>query len=82
VYKRGRDLYRIGATTQRDEVDCEPAYIPKSFDAPHPHELDTDYVRELYPFACQRTASGSPREKLRPGLDPGGLGAKLVMTKL
>lgn len=63
------DLYRIYATTERDGVDFNLAYIPKEFDAPHPEEFDTEYMRQLYAFAYDRAARGYPWAKLPPGLD-------------
>ncbi len=63
------DLYRIYATTQRDKVDFNLAYIPKEFDAPHPEEFDTEYMRQLFAFAYDRAARGYPWAKLPPGLD-------------
>jgi predicted acylesterase/phospholipase RssA len=65
------DLYRIYATTQRDRVDFNLAYIPKEFDAPHPEEFDTEYMRQLFAFAYDRAARGYPWAKLPPGLDAG-----------
>ena len=67
------DLYRIYSTTQRDKVDFNLAYIPKEFDAPHPHEFDTEYMRKLYDFAYRRSAGGYPWAKLPPGLAAGDL---------
>ena len=65
------DLYRIYATTQRDNVDFNLAYIPKEFDAPHPHEFDTEFMRRLYDFAYLRAIAGYPWVKLPPGLAVG-----------
>lgn len=43
------DLYKIYAEAQRDGIDFNLAYIPKSFNAaPHREEFDTDYMRKLY----------------------------------
>jgi hypothetical protein len=41
------DLYRIYAIAQRDRVDFNLAYIPNTFNAPHPQEFDTAYMRAL-----------------------------------
>jgi len=70
------DLYRIYATTQRDNVDFNLAYVPKTFDAPHPHEFDTEYMRKLYDFAYTRAVKGYVWDKLPPGLAAGDLAAK------
>ncbi len=67
------DLYRIYATTQRDGVDFNLAFIPKSFDAPHPEEFDTEYMRQLYDFAYRAAAKGYPWQKAPPGLAVGDL---------
>ena len=69
------DLYRIYATTQRDNVDFNLAYIPKEFDAPHPHEFETEYMRKLFDFAYRRAVGGYPWEKLPPGLAAGDTAA-------
>ena len=62
------DLYRIYSTTQRDGVDFNLAYIPKTFDAPHPHEFDTAYMRKLYELAYGLAVTGYPWQKAPPGL--------------
>ena len=69
------DLYRIYATTQRDKVDFNLAYIGKEFDAPHPHEFDTEYMRKLYDYAYAKAVKGYPWQKFPPGLAAGELGA-------
>jgi predicted acylesterase/phospholipase RssA len=69
------DLYRIYATTQRDKVDFNLAYIGKEFDAPHPHEFDTEYMRKLYDHAYAKAVKGYPWQKLPPGLAAGELAA-------
>jgi predicted acylesterase/phospholipase RssA len=70
------DLYRIYTTTQRDKVDFNLAYIPKTFDAPHPHEFDTEYMRKLYDFAYTQAAKGYVWDKVPPGLAAGDLAVK------
>ena len=70
------DLYRIYATTQRDKVDFNLAYIPKEFDAPHPQEFDTEYMRKLYAFAYGLAVNGYPWQKTPPGLTLTGPGGK------
>jgi predicted acylesterase/phospholipase RssA len=69
------DLYRIYATTQRDKVDFNLAYIGKEFDAPHPHEFDTEYMRKLYDYAYAKAVKGYPWQKFPPGLAAGELAA-------
>ena len=62
------DLYRIYAETQRDGFDFNLAYIPKSFNAPHKEEFDTDYMRKLYQTGYELAVRGYPWEKIPPGL--------------
>lgn len=69
------DLYRIYSTTQRDNVDFNLAYIPKTFNEPHPHEFDTEYMRKLYDLAYAMAVKGYPWQKAPPGLAPGELAA-------
>ena len=70
------DLYRIYTTTQRDGVDFNLAYIPKSFSAPHPEEFDTEYMRKLFAFAYDRAAKGYVWDKTPPGLGPEDAGTQ------
>lgn len=60
------DLYEIYAETQRDGVDYNLAYIPDTFDAPHPHEFDTDYMRALFQTGYELAAKGYPWKKQPP----------------
>jgi patatin-like phospholipase/acyl hydrolase len=62
------DLYKIYAETQRDGIDFNLAYIPKSFYAPHKEDFDTDYMRKLFQTGYDLAAKGYPWEKLPPGL--------------
>ena len=62
------DLYRIYAIAQRDRVDFNLAYIPASFDAPHPQEFDTDYMRALYKVGYDLATQGKPWVKRPPGM--------------
>ena len=64
---RHGDLYTICATTQRDGVDFNLAFIPPTFDAPHPEDFDTDYMRALYKEAYDEAAHGYRWHKLPPG---------------
>ena len=61
------DLYRIYLTTQRDGVDFNLAYVPASFDAPHPEEFDPDFMRALYQTGYEMAVKGFPWEKKPPG---------------
>jgi hypothetical protein len=61
------DLYRIYLTTQRDGVDFNLAYVPASFNAPHPEEFDPDFMRALYQTGYDLAVKGYPWKKLPPG---------------
>jgi predicted acylesterase/phospholipase RssA len=62
------DLYRIYAIAQRDRVDFNLAFIPNSFNAPHPQEFDTDYMRALFKAGYDLAAQGQPWVKRPPGM--------------
>jgi hypothetical protein len=62
------DLYRIYATAQRDGIDYNLAYIPKTFYAPHKEDFDTDYIRKLFQTGYDLAAKGYRWEKTPPGL--------------
>ncbi|MGZ5055455.1 MAG: patatin-like phospholipase family protein [Methylobacter sp.] len=62
------DLYKIYAETQRDGIDFNLAYIPRSFDFPHKEDFDTDYMRKLFQTGYDLTVRGYPWEKTPPGL--------------
>ena len=61
------DLFRIYATTERDGVDFNLAYIPTSFDVPLPEPFDQHYMRELFKLGYELARSGYPWEKSPPG---------------
>ncbi len=61
------DLYRIYATTQRDNVDFNLAFIPSSFNAPHKEEFDNEYMRKLYDTGYSMVLKGFPWQKAPPG---------------
>jgi hypothetical protein len=61
------DLYTIYATTQRDGVDFNLAFIPASFSAPHREEFDPEYMRALFQTGFDMAAKGNPWHKLPPG---------------
>jgi predicted acylesterase/phospholipase RssA len=62
------DLYRIYATTQRDGVDFNLAYIPSSFNVPLPQPFDQHYMNELYKVGYDLAKSGYPWAKAPPGI--------------
>ncbi|WP_380872744.1 lipoprotein [Sphingomonas sp. DBB INV C78] len=64
------DLYRIYTTTQRDKIDYNLAYIPRSFDVPLPEPFDQHYMQELYATGRKMSVGGFPWEKYPPGYTP------------
>jgi len=60
------DLYRIYATTQRDGVDFNLAYIPPTFDVPLPAPFDQHYMNELYKVGYDLARNGYPWYKTPP----------------
>ena len=61
------DLYRIYATAERDGVDFNLAFIPSTFNEPHPEEFDNPYMRKLYAVGYEQASKGFPWLKLPPG---------------
>lgn len=62
------DLYKIYATAQRDGIDYNLAYIPKSFYAPHKEDFDTDYMTKLFSAGYDLAAKGYSWQKEPPGM--------------
>ena len=63
------DLYRIYATAQRDGLDFNLTYIPKTFDTPHREEFDTAYMRSLFDVGLQAGKDGRDWQKYPPGFE-------------
>lgn len=61
------DLYRIYATTQKDGVDFNLAYIGPDFTYPHKEEFDTEYMRKLFDYGYRLGVKGYPWKKTPPG---------------
>jgi hypothetical protein len=61
------DLYRIYHLADRDQVDFNLAYIPRTFDLPHTQQFDTTYMRVLYAQGHDLAVRGYPWEKFPPG---------------
>ena len=61
------DLYRIYATSERDEVDFNLGFIPANFNEPHPEEFDNTYMRALYQVGYDTMLNGFPWLKVPPG---------------
>ena len=65
------DLYRIFAITQRDKVDFNLVYIPRSFQVPHTTDFDTAYMKALFDLGSQMAQEGRAWEKHPPVLVSG-----------
>jgi hypothetical protein len=63
------DLYRIFATTQKDGIDFNLAYIPPTFNVPHKEEFDTNYMQQLYSTGRQMALAGYQWQKTPPGFE-------------
>jgi hypothetical protein len=63
------DLYRIYATTQRDGLDFNLAYIGADFSAPRAGDFDTAFMQALFDYGYKLAKAGYPWRKLPPALD-------------
>jgi hypothetical protein len=63
------DLYRIFATTQRDGIDFNLAYIPRTFTHPHPEDFDKAYMQDLFATGRSMGQAGYPWQKFPPGYE-------------
>ena len=71
------DLYRIFATTQKDGMDFNLAFIPPTFNVPHKEEFDTNYMQQLYETGRRMAQAGYQWQKYPPGyMAPIGTAAK------
>ena len=61
------DLFRIHSVALRDGVDFNLAFIPPTFNAPHPDDFDTGYMTTLFQLGYDMAAKGYPWEKAPPG---------------
>ena len=66
-YQGVGDLYRIYATTQRDGVDYNLAYIGSDFRVKHRDDFDPEYMRPLYEYGERLARNGYPWQKTPPG---------------
>ena len=62
------DLLRIWATTQRDGVDFNLAYIGREFDAPRAGDFDPNFMNALFTYGYEKALRGYPWEKSPPML--------------
>jgi len=65
------DLYRIFAIAQRDNVDFNLAYIPRSFQVQHAVDFDTNYMKALFDVGYQLAVEKREWEKKPPVLISG-----------
>ncbi len=72
------DLYRIFATSQRDNMEFNLAYIPLNFRMQRREQFDTDYMRQLYATGQQLAQSGYQWRKSPPGFDRPSRGGLIV----
>ncbi|MFQ5938191.1 MAG: patatin-like phospholipase family protein [Acidiferrobacterales bacterium] len=61
------DLYRIYATTQRDGVDFNLAYVPPTFDVLLTEPFDRHYMEELFKLGYELARNGYSWTKTPPG---------------
>ncbi|WP_205625082.1 patatin-like phospholipase family protein [Geminicoccus roseus] len=61
------DLYRIYLEAERDGIDFNLAYIPKSFTMPLNEPFETDYMKALFTVGRDLAADGYPWAKVPPG---------------
>jgi len=64
------DLYRLYATSTRDGVEFNLAYIPASFREPHDKQFDQAYMRKLYQTGYDMALAGYAWGKAPPGFGP------------
>ncbi len=62
------DLYRIYIAAQRDGIDYNLAYIPRTFTTPFIEPFDTKYMNELFDVGYRLGSAGYSWAKLPPGL--------------
>ncbi len=63
------DIYRIYTVAERYDMQFNLAYIPASFDEPHPEDFDTGFMKVLYEFARSQAEAGYPWHELPPGFE-------------
>jgi len=61
------DLYRIYLAAQRDGLDFNLAYIPRSFTKPLKEPFETEYMRELFQLGYDMAVDGYPWANAPPG---------------
>ncbi|MHC1743911.1 MAG: patatin-like phospholipase family protein [Syntrophobacteraceae bacterium] len=70
IQSQGRgDLVTLYHLAQRDGLEYNLAYIPKTFNEPHQEDFDMRYMRKLFDVGYERALNGFPWEKAPPGLE-------------
>lgn len=63
------DLYRIYATSERDKVDFNLAYIPSTFTRVLKEPFETAYMKDLFDVGFAMAVKGYPWAKAPPGFE-------------
>jgi len=63
------DLYRIYATSQRDDIEFNLAFIPSSFTRELKEPFETAYMNDLFKVGFDMAVEGYPWAKAPPGFD-------------
>ena len=63
------DLFRIYATSERDHIDFNLAFIPKTFTEELKEPFETTYMRNLFQVGYDMAAKGYPWAKGPPGFE-------------
>jgi hypothetical protein len=63
------DLYRIYATSQRDKIDFNLAFIPKTFTRKLKEPFETAYMNDLFKVGYDMAVKDYPWVKAPPGFD-------------
>ena len=66
------DLYRIFATTRRDGVEFNLAYIPGDFKARHREQFENAYMRKLFESGRALAKGGYEWKRFPPGYEDAG----------
>ena len=60
------DVVRLAQIAERDKTDFNLAYIGADFDAAHPEQFDTAYMRQLYEYGYGLALAGTLWHKTLP----------------
>lgn len=68
-YSGSNDIFRLYATSRRDGVDFNLAYIGSDFAVEHREDFDPAYMRALFQYAYDKARNGYPWLKVPPVLE-------------